>query len=175
MKKAILMTVVLMFVLSGVGMAREPGPARAPHVKAHYVKARHVKDSMELPPVKWWKMPLTAEKLSLTKEETEKLDAMYYAQRMRLIDLRSQMAKDRLEMEQLFEKEPFDAAACLNSFKKSQDARNAIGLERFKFLIQVRELLGGERFQMLKEEFKRFREKKKIGKFRTPRGERPRT
>ena len=170
MKKVILLTGILMFVLSGVGMAGEPGPARAPHVKA-----RHVKDSMALPPVKWWKMPLTAEKLSLTKEETEKLDAMYYAQRSRLIDLRSQLAKDRLEMEQLFEKEPFDATACLNSFKKSQEARNAIGLERFNFLIKVREILGPDRFQQLKEEFKRFREKKRIGKFRAPRTERPRT
>ena len=160
MKKAILMTVVLMFVLSGVGMAGELHSRR---------------DRTVLPPAKWWKMPLVAEKLSLTKEEAEKLDTMYFAQQNRLIDLRSQLAKDRLEMERLFEKEPFDSAVCLDSFKKSQEARNAIGLERFKFLIQVRELLGAERFQLLKGEFKHFREKKRIGKARTPRKVRPRT
>lgn len=165
MKRAILMAVVLMFIFSGVGIARENTPA----------KARYVKSSMALPPVKWWKMPLMSEKLSLTKEETQKLDAMYFEHRSRLIDLRSQLAKDRLEMEQLFEKEPFDAASCLNSFKKSQEARNVIGLERFNFLIKVREILGAERFQLLKDEFRHFREKRKIGKARTPRADRPRT
>jgi len=160
MKKILLMVVALTFVWSATGMAREP---------------RLAKDRMTIPPVKWWKMPQVAEKLSLTKEETEKLDTMYFEQRSRMIDLRSQLAKNRLEMEQLFDKEPFDANACLSSFKKSQDARNVIGLERFKFLIKVREMLGTERFQVLKAEFREHRAKRKIGRTRTPRTDRPPT
>ena len=92
-----------------------------------------------------------------------------------MIDLRSQAAKNRLELEKFFNTEPFDSGACLNSFKKSQEARNTIGLERFKFLLKVREMLGNDRFQTLKGEFKQFRDKRKIGKRRTPRKERPQT
>ena len=159
MKKVILMTVVFFFALSGMSLAGDP---------------RTGKDRMALPPVKWWKIPQVAEKLSLTKEEKQKLDTLYYDQRSRIIDLRSQAAKNRLELEQLFNKEPFDSAACLNSFKKSQEARNIIGIERFKFLLKVREILGNERFQTLRGEFKQFREKRKIGKRRTPGKERSR-
>ncbi len=159
MKKTIVMTVVFFFVLTGMGLARAPKAG---------------KDRMALPPMKWWNIPQMAEKLSLTKEEKEKLDALYYDQRSRMIDLRSQAAKNRLELEQLFDREPFDSAACLNSFKKSQEARNTIGLERFRFLLKVREMLGNERFQTLRGEFKQFREKRKLGKRRTPGRERPR-
>ena len=160
MKKTILMTVVVFFVLSGMSLARDPRPP---------------KDRMSLPPMKWWNIPQVAEKLSLTKEEKQKLDTLYYDQRSRMIDLRSQAAKNRLELEKLFNTEPFDSVACLNSFKKSQEARNTIGLERFRFLLKVREMLGNERFQTLKGEFKQFREKKKLGKRRAPRMDRPRT
>ncbi|MBW1771928.1 MAG: periplasmic heavy metal sensor [Deltaproteobacteria bacterium] len=160
MKKVILITVVLLFVLSGMGLARVPQAG---------------KDRMALPPVKWWTIPQVAEKLSLTKEEKQKLDTLYYDQRGRMIDLRSQAAKDRLELEKLFNTEPFDSGACLNSFKKSQEARNTIGLERFKFLIKVREILGNDRFQTLKGEFKQLKKNRKIGKRRSPRTGRPRT
>jgi Spy/CpxP family protein refolding chaperone len=152
MKKALVMTMVFFFVMSGISFARAP---------------RTGKDRMSLPPVKWWNIPQVAEKLSLTKEEKERLDTMYYDQRSRMIDLRSQGAKNRLELEKLFNKEPFDSAACLESFKKAQEARNTIGLERFRFLLKVREILGNERFQTLKGEFKRYREKKKLGKRRS--------
>lgn len=160
MKKAILMMVIFFFALSGMSLARAP---------------RAEKDRMALPTVKWWNMPEVAEKLSLTKEEKEKLDTLYYDQRNRMIDLRSQAAKDRLELEKLFNTEPFDSQAVLGSFKKSQEARNTIGLERFKFLIKVREMLGNDRFQTLKGEFKKHRDKRKIGKRRTHRKERPQT
>jgi Spy/CpxP family protein refolding chaperone len=160
MKKVILMTVVLFFVLSGMSLAGSP---------------RTEKDRMAIPPVKWWTIPEVAEKLSLTKEEKEKLDALYYDQRSRMIDLRSQAAKNRLDLEKLFNTEPFDSGAVLGSFKKSQEARNTIGLERFKFLIKVREMLGNDRFQTLRGEFKQFREKRKLGKRHTPRKESPQT
>ena len=160
MKKVILMTVVFFFVLSGMSLARAP---------------RAEKDKMALPPVKWWNMPQVAEKLSLTKEEKEKLDALYYDQRRRMIDLRSQAAKNRLDLEKFFNTEPFDSGAVLNSFKKSQEARNTIGLERFKFLIKVREMLGNDRFHTLRGEFKQFRDKRKLGKRHTPGKERPKT
>jgi Spy/CpxP family protein refolding chaperone len=125
--------------------------------------------------MKWWNIPQVAEKLSLTKEEKEKLDTLYYEQRSRMIDLRGQAAKDRLELEKLFNKEPFDSEAVLNSFKKSQEARNTIGIERFKFLIKVREMLGNDRFQTLEGEFKQLRDKRKTGKRGSPRQVRPRT
>ncbi|MBW1863211.1 MAG: periplasmic heavy metal sensor [Deltaproteobacteria bacterium] len=123
------------------------------------------KDSMVgMPLGQWWKMPQMAEKLSLTKEEQGKMDSMYLEHRRRMIDLRSQVQRERLEMEQLLDSRTLNAPACMDRFKKLQDAQNKLATERFGLLIQVRELLGLDRFQTLKEGFQRSKMKGRHGK-----------
>ena len=126
------------------------------------------KEGMGIPPGKWWKMPRVAEELSLTKEEKGKMDTMYLEHRRGMIDLRSEVARERLEIEQILDSNAFEAGACMDRFKKLQEAINKVATERFGFLVKVRELLGLERFQKLKEEFRQFRMKRKEGK-RAPR------
>ena len=122
------------------------------------------KGSIGLPPGKWWKMPQVAEKLSLSKEEQEKMNIMYLEHRRQMIDLRSQVERERLEMEQLLDSETLNASACMDRFKKLQEVQNSLATERFKLLVQVRELLGLDRFQKLKEEFQHFRMERGHGK-----------
>lgn len=129
------------------------------------------KDSMGMPPGKWWKTPQMAEKLSLTKEEQGKMDSMYLEHRRRMIDLRSQVQRERLEIEQLLDSRTLNAPACMDRFKKLQDAQNKLATERFGLLIQVRELLGLDRFQTLKEGFQRSRMKGRHGKRSSNQGE----
>ncbi|MFC1824574.1 periplasmic heavy metal sensor [Thermodesulfobacteriota bacterium] len=111
------------------------------------------KSGMGMPPGKWWRLPEVAEKLSLTKEEQEKMNSMYLEHRRQLIDLRSRMAKERLELEDIFESETFNAARCMERFKVVQEVMNTLASERFKLLVQVREMLGADRFRTLKDEF----------------------
>ena len=137
MKKMALMTFVLVFALSGISMARGLG---------------HGKEDM-MPRGKWWKSPEMAERLHLTPDEKVKLDTLYLTHRRQMIDLRGQVAKERLDLEQLFDAKNFDSAACMENFKKLEKAHVNLATERFKFLVQVREVLGLERFQELKAEF----------------------
>jgi Spy/CpxP family protein refolding chaperone len=150
MKKTALMTFVLVFALSGISMARGPGYGR----------------ENIMPRGKWWKSPEVAERLRLTPDEKEKLDTQYLEHRQQMIDLRAQVAKERLELEQLFDSTKFDSAACMDSFKKLEKAHVNLATERFKFLVQVREMLGLERFQELKAEFwKHLRQRREGGRF----------
>lgn len=119
------------------------------------------KKGMGMPPGKWWRLPELAEKLSLTKEEQEKMNSMYLELRRQMIDLRSQMAKERLELEELFESETFDATKCMERFKAMQEVMTKLGSERFKLLVHVRELLGPDRFRTLKDEFQNRRMKRR--------------
>jgi len=122
------------------------------------------KGGMGIPPGKWWKMPRVAEELSLTKEEKEKMDTLYLEHRRGMIDLRGEVARERLEIEHILDSSAFDAAVCMDRFKKLQEASNKVATERFRFLVRVRELLGLERFQKLKEEVRRYKKKGKKGK-----------
>jgi Spy/CpxP family protein refolding chaperone len=148
MKKVVLLAVAFVCALSGLGMARDPGPPGEPP---------------GVPPGKWWKLPDIAERLALTEEEKGKLDTMYLEQRQRMIDLRSQAEKERLELEQLLDSTTFDPAAALERFKRLQEAHKNLGTERFQFLLQVRSLLGHDRFQLLKAEVWKYRMKRMQG------------
>ena len=155
MKKVTVSTLVIIFVLFGIFSAAD--------ARLGGEDKSAGKGSISLPPGKWWKMPQVAEKLSLTKQEQGKMDIMYLEHRRQMIDLRSQVQKERLEMEQLLDSETLNAPACMEHFKKLQEAQNKVSTERFKLLVQVRELLGLDRFQKLKDEFQHSRMKRGHG------------
>ena len=152
MKMVVLLALVFVFAFSGVSMAKKRGlEGRAPGPGKGDI----------MPPGKWWKSPQVADKLRLTQEEKEKLDTMFLEHRHQMIDLDANVAKERLELEYLLDSSNFDSAACMERFKKLQEAHVNAATERFKFLVQVRQLLGLERFQQLKAEFQKHRKKKR--------------
>ena len=78
-----------------------------------------------------------------------------------MIDLHSQVQKERLELEQLLDNKDFNAKTSIDHFTKLQKAHNTRAAERFRFLVQVRELLGLDRFQQLKGQVRKFRMERK--------------
>jgi Spy/CpxP family protein refolding chaperone len=166
MKRTLLLAVLVLFSISGIGEAANSGFGSGGSGSG--------KETMGIPGGKWWRMHQLAEKLALTLEEKEKLDAMDLQLRRQLIDLRSQMQKESLELEQLFNARTFDAAASLDRFKKLQEARTGIALERFKFLLKTRELLGPERFQTLKNEARQYRKSGRLNRRGQVKGTNPR-
>ena len=156
MKKAALFMVVIFIGLVCFTAAADARQGRA--------EQGFGKKGMSMPPGKWWRLPEVAEKLALTKEEQEKMNAMYLQHRRQMIDLRSKVAKERLELEELFESENFDASNCMARFKAMQEVMTRLGSERFSLLVQVRELLGSDRFRTLKDEFQRYRMLRRHGR-----------
>lgn len=70
-----------------------------------------------------------------------------------MIDLKSNVEKEKLELEMILDQQDFNESACMDRFKKFQDARTKLANERFRFLIEVRKLLGLDRYRQLKTEF----------------------
>ena len=153
MKRAALVVLAFLFVLPAVSVARQHG--------GHEGGPFHGKQGMGVPPGEWWQMPQMVEKLNLSAEEKEKLDDMFLGHRRRMIDLRSEMQKERLELEQLLDSTSFDSAACMGRFLKVQEAHKDIAVERFRFLLGVREILGLDRFQQLKAQVREDRVKRR--------------
>ncbi len=112
-----------------------------------------------LPPGKWWQMPQVSEKLNLSPEQKKTLDELFTNNRSKLSDLRSDLKKGRSELESAMAKDPLDEAAVMEQFKKLEATRTNIATERFQFILQVRKLLGAERFQTLKTLIKEHRKK----------------
>lgn len=138
MKKVTIFTLICFLAASGIGLARGPrgmGGLKMPHGK-------------------WWRMPEVAKKLELTSEEQQKFDDLFVQSRRRMIDLKSNVQKEKLEMEMILDQQNFDESACMDRFKKFQDARTNLTNERFRFLVEVRKLLGLDRYRRLKTEFR---------------------
>jgi len=135
MKKLAIIIALCVLTLSGTAMAGNSG------------------NGPTIPGGKWWRMPMLTQKLNVTVEEQGKLDSLFVQNRRQMIDLKSSVSKEVLELEEALDKKLFDDAECMDRFKKLQTARANLAAERFKYLLEVRKLLGNERYQQLKAKF----------------------
>jgi len=138
MKKVTIFTLICLLAASGIGLARGPRGM----------------EGLKMPHGKWWRMPEVTRKLELTSEEQQKLDDLFVQSRRRMIDLKSNVQKEGLELEVILDQQNFDESACIDRFKKFQDARTNLTREQFRFLVKVRKLLGLDRYRQLKTEFR---------------------
>jgi hypothetical protein len=141
MKKAISTVTLLVFILL-------PGLALAKHGRGM---------EGQLPRGKWWQHKEIAEKLNLAPGEIEKLDAAYINLRRKLISLKSDLELQRFELGNMLESKTVDESAAMKQFNALEKARNGLAKETFIFLLEVREILGLERYLELKNSYKRFR------------------
>jgi Spy/CpxP family protein refolding chaperone len=114
-------------------------------------------------PGRWWRLPQVSQKLDLTEEHGRRLDELFFQNRRKLIDLRSGLEKDRLELETLIDREPLDEGAVMTQVKRLQTARSELAIEKFHYFLEVRKILGIERFRRLEALFGAFRERMRRG------------
>ena len=144
MKKGIIVIMALLLVMSSSVVAFSK---RGPDFDGS-------RGMMMLPFGKWWQSPEMLKSLNLSDTEKQKLEDLFYQSRKKMIDLKGNVEKEFLDFEQLINQDPLDETGCLNQFDRMVDARTKMGKERFLFLIEVRKLLGADRFQLIKQEFR---------------------
>lgn len=113
--------------------------------------------SQDGPMGKWWLNPRMSEQLKLTDEEIKNLDEQYVENHRKMIDLKSNVKKERFELSNLLESDPIDEGAMKTQFNKLEKARADLSKERFDFLLKSRKILGKQRFQQVKQMYKNHR------------------
>jgi Spy/CpxP family protein refolding chaperone len=114
-------------------------------------------------PGRWWRSPELSKDMRLTDREKQILDDMFAKNRNALIDLRSDIEKERLKLEDILEKDPVNESAAKAQFKRVEEKREKIALERFNFILDARKVLGPERFRILTGKFEEMKNKR-LGK-----------
>jgi len=99
---------------------------------------------------KWWQRPEIAKQINLTDEEKTRLDNQFVESRRKMIDLKSNLEKEQFELENLLEAKDLDEKAVRKQRQRLEEARSALGAERFELILQTRKILGYERFQQVK-------------------------
>ena len=100
---------------------------------------------------KWWNNSAVADEVKLTDTERERLDAKYTESRRNMIDLKSEVEKERLELDIIIDKQDANKDQITERYNSLDKAREKLSKERFGMLLEMREIIGAERFQTLKE------------------------
>jgi Spy/CpxP family protein refolding chaperone len=112
--------------------------------------------AQDVPAGKWWYSPKIQKNLKLSRNETAKLDKLFANSRRKLIKLKSEVENEQFELDQLLSKKKVNDNKVKKQFQKLEQARRNLANERLQFVIGVRNLLGAERFQQLKSNYKKW-------------------
>ncbi|ETR68375.1 MAG: hypothetical protein OMM_10598, partial [Candidatus Magnetoglobus multicellularis str. Araruama] len=107
----------------------------------------------KLPPGKWWQMPDVVRTLKITNKEKTLLEQMFLKSRKTMIGIKSEMKIHELDMETLMESEPFNETAVKNKYSVILNTGIKLFEKQFDFLVEVRKLLGKNRFMQLRDHF----------------------
>ena len=109
-----------------------------------------------VPAGKWWYNPKIQNNLNLNKKDIAKLDKLFAKSRRKLIKLKSQVEHEQFELDQKLSEKKVNDADVKKQFQKLENARQDLANERLQFVIGVRNVLGADRFQQLKSNYKKW-------------------
>ncbi len=141
-----MIVMVLVFTSSAVvaqGMAGEP------------------KNHDRMPLGKWWQNPAGVKNLNLTQEEIDTLDTAFNTRARKFMELKHAIELEQFELNGLMEGKTLDEPALMAQFNKLESARANLSRERFQYYVQIREILGPERFQKIKAFRQRMHQQRK--------------
>jgi len=115
----------------------------------------------KVPLGKWWRNPSTVKNLNLTQAEMDTLDAAFDNRARMFIELKHAIELAQFDMDRLMLKDPLDESALMTQFNNLESARSSLSKERFQYYLQVRKLLGADRFEKIKTFRKRMHKQNK--------------
>jgi Spy/CpxP family protein refolding chaperone len=116
------------------------------------------------PPGRWWRTPEMSAALELSQADRDALDELYVQNRRSLIDVKNDLDKERFELENILEQQILDEQAAVKQFKKIERIREKLSMERFRYLLEVRKILGHERHLKLVNMAREFHDKRGSGR-----------
>jgi Spy/CpxP family protein refolding chaperone len=124
------------------------------------------REENDLPHGKWWNNTELAGQLNLTDNEVKLLDDMYVSHRRKIMKLYASVEIEQFELNNLIDSKTLDDEAVLNQSKRLEQARSVLSTERFQFFLDIRKLLGFDRYQQLKSMYRTLRHNKKYDRFK---------
>ena len=93
------------------------------------------------PPGMWWKNPMVVQRLSLTPEQTKKMDDIFQQSRLQLIDLKANVEKQQVLLEPMISANPPNTTKAMAQIDKVADARASLEKANAKMLLGIRGVL----------------------------------
>jgi len=132
-------------VASATAFAQAPPPANAggPGGKPH----RMMNDR---PMGAWWKNSEVASKLQLSDQQVQQLENTFYQHRLKLADLRANIEKQDLTLQQLLDAPTPNDSAILAQVDQRSAARNQLDREFTQMTLDFRKILTPDQWKQLR-------------------------
>jgi Spy/CpxP family protein refolding chaperone len=111
----------------------------------------------DLPEGKWWHNARVIAQLKLNPVEIRQLDELFAAFRSRLIDLKDDVQRQQRQLDTILTHQKMDERSVQQQFRRLEDGRSRLASERLRFTVEVRRIIGPQRFQELKRTYRDFR------------------
>jgi Spy/CpxP family protein refolding chaperone len=110
----------------------------------------------EIPPGRWWHIPYFAEPLNITDQQKDELDKLFDHNRSRLADLKKQVEDQKNELMNTIDQEHLNENSAMAQMKTLESTRTLLAATHFSYSLEVRKLLGHDRFQQLKSLYRKW-------------------
>lgn len=114
----------------------------------------------ELPFGKWWKKPEVVQMLKLTTEQQEKLDETFSKNRRVFIDLKAEMEKRQIDLEDLMTRKDADPKKVVAASETLEQARAKLGRARTLMILEMRGILTQAQWQAIVEKREQWRDER---------------
>jgi Spy/CpxP family protein refolding chaperone len=112
----------------------------------------------DLPPGKWWRIPYFQQQLNLTDSQQEDLDKIFDRNRQKLVEVKKSLEQQRSELMTMLEQEHLNESAVKTQMEQVESTRTLLAATRFSYSLEVRKLLGHDRYQELKIVYKKWQQ-----------------
>ena len=104
----------------------------------------------ELPPGRWWRLPFFSERLNITDGQKDELDKIFDLNRRKLVEYKKSLEEQRSELTVLLDQERLNEGEVKAQLDKVESMRSLLAATRFSYSLEVRKLLGHDRYHQLK-------------------------
>jgi Spy/CpxP family protein refolding chaperone len=99
----------------------------------------------------WWKNPAVVQRLSLTADQTKKMDDIFQQSRLQLIDLKATVEKQQVMLEPMLSANPLDTTKAMAQIDKVAQARADLEKANARMLLSIRAVLTPDQWTKLRD------------------------
>ena len=104
-----------------------------------------------VPPGMWWKNPMVIQRLTLTPEQTKKMDDIFQQSRLQLIDLKANVEKQQVLLEPMLSANPLDSTKAMAQIDKVAQSRADLEKAHARMLLGIRTVLTPDQWTKLND------------------------
>jgi len=103
----------------------------------------------DLPDGKWWKRPRLAQEIGLTADQQQQIEKIFVRSRTKLIDLRADLEKKQLGLQELMEDRAADRRDVEKKIESVENARAELQKARALMILDMKQVLKPEQWERL--------------------------